>query len=50
MEKKWDTVIAADLKRLFVSGTYVPLVMKGLKVEIKAYLIECIWEPLHTSH
>jgi len=22
MEKKWDTVIPADLKRLFVSGTY----------------------------
>jgi hypothetical protein len=21
MEKKWDTVIPADLKRLFVSGT-----------------------------
>jgi hypothetical protein len=32
MEKKWDTVIPADLKRLFVSGTYtyVPLVTKGL--------------------
>jgi hypothetical protein len=30
MEKKWDTVIPADLKRLFVSGTYVPLVRKGL--------------------
>jgi hypothetical protein len=23
MEKKWDTVIPADLKRLFVSGTYI---------------------------
>jgi hypothetical protein len=23
MEKKWDTVIPADLKRLFVSGTYM---------------------------
>jgi len=22
MEKKWDTVIPADLKRLFISGTY----------------------------
>jgi hypothetical protein len=22
MEKKWDTVIPADLKRLFLSGTY----------------------------
>jgi hypothetical protein len=22
-EKKWDTVIPADLKRLFVSGTYI---------------------------
>ena len=32
MDKKWDTVIPADLKRLFVSGTYtyVPLVTKGL--------------------
>jgi len=25
MEKKWDTVIPADLKRLFVIGTYVPV-------------------------
>jgi len=24
MEQKWDTVIPADLKRLFVSGTYMP--------------------------
>jgi hypothetical protein len=33
VEKKWDTVIPADLKRLFLSGTYiyVPLVKKGLK-------------------
>ena len=23
VEKKWDTVIPADLKRLFVSGTYI---------------------------
>jgi len=23
MEKKWDTVFLADLKRLFVSGTYM---------------------------
>jgi len=23
MEKKWDTVISADLKRLFVSGAYM---------------------------
>jgi len=30
MEKKWDTVIPADLKRLFVNGTYFPLVTKGL--------------------
>jgi len=30
MEKKWDTVIPADLKRLFVSGTYIPLVTKGI--------------------
>jgi hypothetical protein len=36
MEKKWDTVIPADLKRLFVSGTYVyvPLVTKGLKCSL----------------
>jgi len=32
MEKRWDTVIPADLKRLFISGIYyVPLVTKGLK-------------------
>jgi len=33
MEKKWDTVIPVDFKRLFVSGiyTYVPLVTEGLK-------------------
>jgi len=30
MEKKWDTVVPADLKRLFVSGIYVALVTKGL--------------------
>jgi len=23
MEKKWDTVIPADLKRLFISGAYM---------------------------
>jgi hypothetical protein len=23
MEKKWDTVILADIKRLFLSGTYM---------------------------
>jgi hypothetical protein len=23
MEKKWDTVIPAELKKLFVSGTYM---------------------------
>jgi hypothetical protein len=33
VDKKWDTVIPADLKRLFVSGkyTYVPLVTKGVR-------------------
>jgi len=32
MEKKWDTVIPADLKRLFCKwNIYVPLVTKGLK-------------------
>jgi hypothetical protein len=32
MEKKWDTVTPAGLKKLFVSGkhVYVPLVTKGL--------------------
>jgi len=31
MEKKWDTVIPADLKRLFVKGDiYFPLVTKVL--------------------
>jgi hypothetical protein len=33
MKKKWDTVIPADLKKLFVSGIYTryfPLVTKGL--------------------
>jgi hypothetical protein len=30
MEKKWDTVIPANLERLFISETYVPLVTKGL--------------------
>jgi len=36
MEKMWDTVIPANFKRLFVSGTYihVPLVTKGLKEKI----------------
>jgi hypothetical protein len=33
MEKKWDTVIAADLKRLFCKwDIYVPLVPKGLNL------------------
>jgi len=32
MEKKWDSVIPADLKRFFVSGTYDLLVMRGLKL------------------
>jgi hypothetical protein len=31
MAKKWDTDIPADLKTPFVSGTYVPLVTKGLR-------------------
>ena len=31
MEKKWDTVTPADLKRLFLSETYMFLVTKGLK-------------------
>jgi len=32
MEKKWHTIIPADLKRLFISGIYVPLVTNGLKL------------------
>ena len=32
MDKKWDTVIPADLKRLFVRGNmYVPLVTEWLR-------------------
>jgi hypothetical protein len=31
MEKKWDTVIPADLKRLVKWGIYVPLVTKVLR-------------------
>jgi hypothetical protein len=31
MEKKWDTAIPADLKRLFVTDIFVPLVMKGFE-------------------
>ena len=32
MEKKWDTVIPADLKKtLFKWEIYVPLVTKGLR-------------------
>jgi len=31
MEKKWGTVTPADLKRLFLSETYMFLVTKGLK-------------------
>jgi hypothetical protein len=33
MEKKWDTVIPADLNRLFVSGTYISrwLILTGSK-------------------
>jgi hypothetical protein len=30
MEKKWDTVIPADMKRLCETYMYVPLVTKGL--------------------
>jgi len=44
MEKKWDTIIAADLKRLFVSGIYVPLVTKGLKEVIN--FENPVWEYL----
>jgi hypothetical protein len=32
MEKKWDTVIPADLKRLFFKWIYVPLVTKWLSL------------------
>jgi len=41
MEKKWDTVIPAELKRVLVSGTYVPLVTKGLNTkDIKIYFTQ----------
>jgi len=32
MEKKWDTVIPVDLKRLFVSGTYRVSQEEGTKL------------------
>jgi hypothetical protein len=34
MEKKWDTVITADLKRLCKWELYVPLVTKRVKLGI----------------
>ena len=37
MEKKWDTVIPADLKRKW--DIYVPLVTKGLSSVAKACLM-----------
>jgi len=38
MEKKWDTVIPADVKRLFVKwDIYVPLVTKGLTYPSPCY-------------
>jgi len=46
MEKKWDTVIPADLKGLFVKwDIYVPLVTKGL-TEIKFSNSKCNRNPL----
>jgi hypothetical protein len=35
MEKKWDTVIPADLKRLFVSGTYMFRRYERVKMELE---------------
>jgi hypothetical protein len=34
MEKKWDTIIPADLKRLCKWDIYIPLVTKGLKSSV----------------
>jgi len=44
MEKKWDTVIPADLNRLFCKwDIYVPLVTKGLNTRNSHVLpTECI--------
>ena len=40
MEKKWDTVIPADVKRLFISETCMsPLVTKGLRGQ--SSLLKC---------
>jgi hypothetical protein len=44
MEKKWDTVIPADLKSLFVSGTYMSCwSQKGY--DTQSYIFTCyfIW-------
>jgi hypothetical protein len=44
MEKKWDIVISADLKKLFVSGTYyVPLVTKCFLMMLsRTEIIQCL--------
>jgi hypothetical protein len=34
MEKKWDTVIPADLKRLFVSRAYMSLLVTKWLINI----------------
>jgi hypothetical protein len=47
MEKKWDTVIPVDLKRLFLSGTYVLLVTKGLKDPKVSKMRYCWQEETH---
>jgi hypothetical protein len=41
MEKKWDTVIPADLKRLFVNGTYMyrwSRKVKGKPIPLQAWI------------
>jgi hypothetical protein len=50
MEKKWDTVTPADMKRLFLSGTYtyVPLVTKGLmSAQEFMFLIQTVYNSCH---
>jgi hypothetical protein len=43
MEKKWDTVIPADLKRLFVSGTYMSRWSQKGSVKIHTDVGLCCW-------
>jgi hypothetical protein len=47
MEKKWVTVIPADLKRLCKWDMYVPLVTKGLKTELKVPIASAVMPATH---